>query len=264
MRAIPLLVSSLALCIAGCDKSAQEEFIAQGAHVVTAAEAKQVLAGNTISGNIVVSGTIPFAVYAGPDGRAAGVAMSDSDRGRWRVAPDGQVCIRWNNWQDKAESCNVYYRKGDVYKVFLPLGVLASIGTITDGNPKKLEVRTDREVALAQGDVALTSEQASLALSGNTFSGKLERLNGAPYQVYYDVSGKLAGKLSGSVNDTDRGVWSVKGNGELCTKWSKWNDAAEGCTPLYRNGETISSFTPEGDLAVAGVMRTGNPGKLAP
>jgi hypothetical protein len=265
-RVVTLLSLPLAVYGAACMKSAEQEFLDQGAKPLSAAEAKQVLAGNTLRGSIVATGSpIPFSVYLSADGRASAVAMDESDRGSWRTQSNGEVCLKWKTWQDGAESCNVYFRKGDVFKVFLPGGVLASSAMLSRGNPQKLELRTDQELALAKGEiVALSASEASTELSGNTFNGLLEQLNGSPLQVFYDPSGKLAGKRTGAVNDSDKGAWSIKPSGELCTKWNKWNDAAESCSVVYRRGKKLATYTAEGTPAVTGSMRSGNPGKLTP
>src|SRR6185436_1478923 len=143
---------------------------------------------------------------------------------------------------------------------FVPQGGKASTGKVLAGNPKKLELRTDKEIAEEKGSITpLPAAEAKAELTGNTMSGELAALSNAPYHAYYDASGKIAAKVSGIVSDDDKGVWSIKDSGEVCIKWSKWNQGAESCGPLYRAGKKLESFTPEGALAVVGATRKGNP-----
>ena len=69
-----------------------------GPIVLTKADAEKTLADHTLIGELTQL-NIRFGLYYAPGGRLVGVlkgAMSGRDRGAWRVADDGKVCMRWS------------------------------------------------------------------------------------------------------------------------------------------------------------------------
>ncbi|MEM8606056.1 MAG: hypothetical protein AAGF92_03075 [Myxococcota bacterium] len=259
------LALAIGLVAGGCIKTDRERAVADGAAPLTERQASEAFTGNTLSGVISQYG-IRFVVYYGPDGRITGAIsgpVTDRARGKWRITDDGQVCNEWTKetWQT-GPACNTYYKHGDEYKVFLPEGGVASVAQLKPGNAAKLELRTDFEVANAEGKL----ERVPVGflrdeLPGNTLSGKLNGLGNAGYHAFYAKDGRVSGSIP-TASERDTGRYRITDEGEVCVKWSRWLDGEERCGPWFRDGESIRVFDAGGNLALSVTVREGDPEKL--
>ncbi|MGB5811065.1 MAG: hypothetical protein WBG86_11080 [Polyangiales bacterium] len=262
---LSLLVALTTLIVTGCVKTDQERAVADGATPLTKQEVLSEWVGNTQVG-VIHQYSIEFAVYYSPDGRLSGAIsgpVRDTARGTWRVTEDGQVCNEWNKETWKTDpSCHVYFRHGDELEVFLPKGGVASVSRITPGNSKRLELRSDFEVAQAAGGlerIAVTTLREQIP--GNTLSGKLNGLGDANYHAFYSKQGKVAGTIP-SASERDTGVYRITDDGEVCVTWTRWLAHEEHCGPWYQDGDAIKVFDAAGNLALTVTVREGNPEKI--
>jgi hypothetical protein len=251
------------LVLQGCLKTDQARSQANGAVAVDAATARATFVGNTLAGQVTANGfQVPYAMYLDPTGKLTGTAAGDNDRGSWRIQDDGQICLKWSRWLDAKENCRTYYHEGVEYKAFVPEGGLASVAKLEPGNARKLSVKTDLDMALDQHAAPLTAAEAKTELTGNTMSGTFKPLNDAPISTFYGDGGKVAAKIGGMANDQDKGEFRIDDAGQVCTRWSKWNDKKESCGKLYRVADKLQFYTPSGSLAVVGTVVKGNSEKL--
>jgi len=265
MKITVIVLSMLTLLFVGCIKSDKERALANGAEPLSKQEALELFTGNTQVG-IIPQYSMNFVVYYDADGRISGQIsgpVKDNARGTWRVNDQGQVCNDWNkeSWRN-SPACNTYYREGDEYKVFQDKGGVSSVSKIEKGNSKKLEMRTDLEVAKLDSDL----EQASVEylreeVPGNTVSGVLEALDRTEYHAFYGDDGKVSAKIP-SADEEDNGTYRITDEGKVCVTWSRWQDQKESCGRWYRDGEKIKIFDDGGNLAVTAEIRRGNPEKL--
>lgn len=265
MRQVQAVVTMglLATLAAACMKTDKESAIANGAKPLTKTQAEKQLIGNTMKGSIMTpQATITYSVYFSPDGRTTGKAMTDRDHGTWKFQDDGKVCITWGKWQEAKETCTVYYKDGEQYKVFSDRGATTTVARVVKGNPEKLSLDTDKTLAEKQGLAKLDGATLREKLRGNTLSGVLKALNDAKYHVFYAEDGKTSGKLLGPLADTDKGAYRIEDNGDVCVKWNKWANATENCGPIFAAGDELKMFDPSGGLAVVAKLRDGNPESL--
>jgi hypothetical protein len=219
-------LAAFALLFAGCIKTDQERALAGGAKPLTKQEAQDQFAGNTLVGSIPQY-SMNFVVYYDADGRISGKVSgpyNDDARGTWRVTDEGQVCNDWSKetWRD-GPACNTYYREGEEYKVFHDEGGVASVAKLEKGNSRKLEMRTDLEIAKLGGDLEqLTAEFLRKAVPGNTVSGELTALGDLKYHAFYGDDGKVAAKLP-SADEDDKGTYRITEGGKVCVTWSRWH-----------------------------------------
>jgi hypothetical protein len=121
--------------------------------------------------------------------------------------------------------------------------------------------RTEEEHCLDSGGKMLTAAELKRVYTGNTMSGTIPAFN-TKFHVYYHPDGRMIGKaLSGVGKDSDQGTYTIKKNGQLCTRWNKWQGS--GCAPVYRHQGEYKIFNPNtGMLFARQRMRKGNAEKL--
>ena len=92
-------------------------------------------------------------------------------------------------------------------------------------------------------------------------SGTIPAFN-TKFHIYYHRDGRMVGNaVSGVGKDADRGTYTIRQNGQLCTRWTKWQGS--GCAPVYRHEDEYKIFNPNtGVLFARQRMRRGNPEKL--
>lgn len=265
MKTIVVVLPVLAVLFAGCIKTDKERALANGAKPLTKQEAREQFTGNTAVGTITQYG-LNYVVYYDADGRITGTlsgGVSDNARGTWRINDRGQVCNEWSkaSWRN-GPACNTYYKEGDAYKVFLDEGGVASIGRIEKGNSKKLEMRTDMEVARIGGTLEqLSVESLRSVIPGNTVSGELNALDNTEYYAFYTDDGEVSARIP-SADEEDSGTYRITDEGEVCVKWARWLDQKENCGHWYRDGKKIKIFDDGGSLALTAEIRDGDPEKL--
>ena len=265
MKTPALVLPVLALLFAGCIKTDRERALDNGAEALSKQEAVEQFTGNTLVG-VIGQYRLQYVVYYDPDGRISGEIsgpVNDTARGTWRVTDDGQVCNDWTKatWGE-GPACNTHYREGDEYKVFFDGGGVASVAKIEKGNSRKLEMRTDFEIAQVDGTVKQISvELLRKMILGNTLSGKLPSFGGAQYHAFYGNDGKVSAKIPGA-GEEDRGTYRITDEGKMCVKWTRWQDQKESCGYWYRDSQEIKIFDDSGNLAVSAKIRVGDPEKL--
>jgi hypothetical protein len=251
------------LLLQGCLKTDKERTLSNGGVALDGASVTKTFVGNTLTGQVSASGyQVPYVMYVDPSGRIIGTAGGDNDRGTWRVDDQGELCLSWSRWQEAKEHCSVYFHEGDQFKTFVKEGGISSVSKVEPGNSHNLSAKTDLEVALAKQITPLTAADARAQLIGNTFSGTFKPLSDAPIQTFYSPDGKVAAHLGGMANQNDTGAFHIDDEGQVCVRWTKWNDAKEGCSKLYREGDKLEQFTPTGSLGVVGTIVKGNSEKL--
>ena len=70
-------------------------------------------------------------------------------------------------------------------------------------------------------------------------------------QIYFGEDGKLQGRFNktpANQSDTDTGTWSVNGTGQLCVKWTTWDNAQQTCLDVYKTDNSIIFIGANGDL----------------
>jgi len=265
MKVTAIVLPALAILVAGCIKTDKERALSNGAEPLSKQEALEQLTGNTTVG-IIPQYNMNYVVYYNEDGRISGKIsgpVKDDARGTWRVNDQGQVCNDWSkeSWKNNP-ACKTYYREGDEYKVFLDEGGIASVAKIEKGNSKKLEMRTDMEIAKLGGHLKeLPVESLRKLVPGNTVSGELNALGNAEYHAFYRDDGKVSAKIP-SAEEEDKGTYRITDEGEVCVKWSRWLDQKERCGHWYRDGKKIKIFDDAGNLGLTAKVREGNPEKL--
>jgi hypothetical protein len=249
----------------GCVQTDRERAVEAGGKLLTRAEADKALPGNTLVG-VLPQYSLEFAVFYTPDGKLVGKlagASSDRARGQWEITADGQICNRWDKeaWNN-GPRCNPYMKVGEELQVFNATGALMSRSRIEPGNPRKLELRSDLELANARGELSpLPGDALRQRLEGNTLSGQLPALNEANYHVLYAPGGKVSASIPGAL-ETDQGHWRIDDTGALCVKWSRWQEGSENCVRFFAKGSEVRVYDQGGSLAVRGKIREGNPEKL--
>lgn len=262
IRSTWFLVLALAV---GCVQTDRERAVESGGKLLTRAEAEKALPGNTLVG-VLPQYNLEFAVYYTPEGTLVGKlagASSDKARGKWEIGADGQICNHWDKeaW-NSGPRCNPYMRVGAELQVFNETGALMSRSKVEPGNPHKLELRSDLELANAKGDLTqVPGDTLRQRLEGNTLSGQLPALNEANYHVLYAPGGKVSASIPGAL-ETDQGSWRIDDTGALCVKWSRWQEARENCVRFFAKGDEVRVYDQGGSLAIRGKIREGNPEKL--
>ena len=265
MKITVIMLSALTLLSVGCIKTDKERALANGAEPLSKQDALELFTGNTLVG-IIPQYSMNYVVYYKADGRISGKIsgpVNDDARGTWRINDQGQVCNDWSreSWRN-SPACNTYYREGDEYKVFQDKGGIGSVAKIEKGNSKKLEMRTDLEIAKIGGALEqLPVEYLRENIPGNTVSGTLKALGDAKYHAFYGDDGKVSAKIP-SAEEEDKGTYRITDGGKVCVKWSRWQDQKESCGQWYRDGEKIKIFDDGGNLGVTVKIRKGNPEKL--
>lgn len=92
-------------------------FGAQAGEPLSAAEARQLLAGNSTRGSIVLASPLLGHVYErffAADGRlfSRNLTKNDGDAGVWRVDDGGNVCMKHTTWASGREYCTQIERTG--------------------------------------------------------------------------------------------------------------------------------------------------------
>lgn len=256
-----LALSSLA---AGCGDTDFDQAVANGATKLGKAEATAALADHTLIGRIPHV-NIDFTLYYAPDGRLVGAisgAMKGRDRGAWRVADDGQVCLRWANWEESAESCRTLWRDGDALKIFEEKsGRAVSVAQSKAGNVQKLEVRSDLDIVQGKEPLApIATAELRTMLPGNTVTGRTAK--GSEQHTHYAADNRVWVSAPEDVIK-DRGTYRITDDGQVCATWSYLYGAHERCERWFKGSKGYSVFDAYGSLALIGKTRPGDPEQLA-
>ena len=251
------------LALAGCGNSERDAAIANGARKLTKADARQALADRTLIGGIPHL-NINFTLYYAADGRLVGAvtgAVKGRDRGAWRVAEDGKVCLRWSEWEDGDEKCRELWSEGDQLKIFDDKsGRAVSVARVQAGNTAKLEVKSDLELVQAKEPLsAPTAAELRATLAGNTITGRAAK--GTEQHVYFASDNRTWISVPDDVIK-DHGTYRIADDGKLCTTWSYLHGAHERCDSWFKTDKGFSVFDPFGKLALIGEVQPGNPHKL--
>ncbi len=82
---------------------------------LSADQIKSLVVGNTATGPM--SGShVNFKMYVAPDGTALADLPMGVEHGTWRLAADGQWCMKWEYYRAGREYCQRVYPSGDKYK----------------------------------------------------------------------------------------------------------------------------------------------------
>ena len=259
------LVALWMLFGSGCLKSEQETAIASGADKLTKADALAALADHTLIG-VIPHLNINFSLYYAPGGRLLGAitgAMKGRDRGTWRVQDDGQVCLRWANWEESNEKCRELWRQGDEYKVFEDkAGVTASIATSKPGNVQKLELRSDLEILQEKETLKpMTAQALRIMLPGNTTSGPAPAMKGAEQHTYYEKGNRVTIHAP-TEYIKDKGTYRITDEGKVCATFSYLKGSNESCESWFESDKGYRVFDAYGSLALVAKVREGNPENL--
>lgn len=255
----------LLLLATSCFESEREAAIAKGAVKLTKADAAKELSDCTLLGRIPRL-NIDFVAYYAPSGTVLGVirgAMSGRDRGAWRVADDGKVCLRWSQWQDNDETCSEIFRDGDRFRIFEPVaGRMVSIAWRERGNTKKLEVRSDLELQQEKKSLEPVSAEAlRRMLPGNTHTGRVPSLKNAERHVLYTADNRAFTTTPSAVLK-DHGTYRITDDGKVCVTWSYLQGGHESCERWFKSADDYFVFDAYGVLTLVGQIRGGNPEKL--
>jgi len=117
--------------------------------------------------------------------------------------------------------------------------------------------KTEEEKCLDSGGKVLTTAEVKKIYTGNTMSGTIPDLN-TKFHVYYHYDGTMVGRaFSGVGQQSDQGFYTVKADGRICSRWSKWQGS--GCALIYRHQGEYKIFNPTtGALFARQQMRKGN------
>lgn len=86
---------------------------------------------------------------------------------------------------------------------------------------------------------SMSASEITDYVADKTAYGTIE--NGSEFAIYYDPSGEVRGKSSGSWGtSSDTGTWKVTADDMLCLKFKKWRNGANRCWQLYDEGGTIT------------------------
>jgi hypothetical protein len=83
---------------------------------LSADEIRSQLVGKTGSGPISGSNATQL-VYFAADGTGVLKIPAGTEQGKWRIAPEGQICETWERYRGGQEYCQRVYRQGDVYQL---------------------------------------------------------------------------------------------------------------------------------------------------
>jgi len=258
-----LLVAWLLLVSTGCGNSELDAAIANGAKKLTKAEAEKALADHTLIGAIPHL-NIEFTLYYAADGRLLGAvkgALDGRDRGVWRVADDGQVCLRWSEWEEGDEKCRELWLEKDEYKLFDPKsGRAISVAQGKAGNVYKLELRSDLEIVQNKEKLEQVSvDELRSKLVGNTVTGRAGK--GPERHTFYSADNRAwVSKPSEVIKD--KGSFRIADGGKVCATWSYLHGHHERCESWFKSSKGYLVFDPYGTLVLIGTVRSGNPEKL--
>ncbi len=255
----------LLFALTGCLDNEQDAAVANGAAQLTKADAEKALVDHTLIGSIPHL-KIDFAIYYASGGRLVGViagAMDGRDRGAWRVADDGKVCLRWSQWQDGDETCSELWRDGDRYKVFESVaGRMVSVARRERGNVQKLELRTDLELVQAKKPIeAVSAEVLRAMLPGNTITGSVPAMQSAERHAFYAPDNKVFANIPSAVMK-DHGTYHITDDGKVCATWSYLQGGHESCERWFKSTKGYLVFDAFDVLRLIGEVRPGNPEKL--
>jgi hypothetical protein len=107
---------------------------------VTAAALRSLLPGNTVTGRAPAMKSSQVHAFYGTDNRVAFDAPEAviKDKGTYRIADDGKLCVTWGYLQGAHEVCESWFKSDKGYQVFDAFGSLALLGAIESGNPHGL------------------------------------------------------------------------------------------------------------------------------
>ena len=242
----------LLLLGSGCIDTDRDKWVARGARPVEASALRGAIDGNTLDG--YVDGVRSFTAHLATGGQSAVVIADRKGRGAWRVADDGELCLRYPGWHDGAERCMRLLRRAEGLRAFDAEGEETFAVSILPGNPRELSLETDLAIARRQGFRKLTAAELRKRLVGNTLLGELEMFGGQPLRVQYSRDSKLKGTIGPR---SDRGVYRIEDDGDVCTRWTSWQDGRETCGPLWCQGDRYAGFTGNGQRVISATIVEG-------
>jgi hypothetical protein len=265
VRASAYWVGLLALASAGCMNTDQDKAIENGAKKLGKAEAEKALTDHTLVGTIPHL-NLDFTLYYASEGRLLGALkgpIDGRDRGGWRVANDGKVCLRWSRWEEGEETCRELWQEGETFKVFDDTaGRAVSIANREAGNARKLETRSDLEIVRTKESLEPVSAAVLRELlPGNTLSGRAPSMKGADRHAFYARDQRAFVDFPEEVIK-DRGRYRIKDDGAVCVTWGYLQGGHERCERWLKSDKGYFVFDEFEVLNVIGNLRDGNPEKL--
>ncbi len=105
---------------------------------LTASEAEDLLAGNTVFG-FNPSDDSTYTMFHSGNGRVRAELRNVNDElsesgGKWWITDDGQLCVEWDNFR-WINSCNAIFRDDDTITFRDENGRIISFGEVARGNP---------------------------------------------------------------------------------------------------------------------------------
>jgi hypothetical protein len=120
-------VLAAAIVLAGCAT----------VHRMSADEVRATFVGMTDYGT--AQNGMPFVAYLSPDGAVKFQREGESDTGRYRIEPDGTMCVAYQNYQQGQDVCQSMWKGADRYYSSLSNGQPGvTITAIKPGNAENL------------------------------------------------------------------------------------------------------------------------------
>ena len=184
------------------------------------------------------------------------------DEALYRTAKRGLTYGRRNRFGDRSYHMSFWFQPyhavagclveipsmrgyGGNFVTLLPNGVSAF--RFADGNHRDLEPMvlagealrplcsgnvTDQQPPKPDGKL-LGAGVLRTELSGNTL------YRHGRYNIYLAPGGVVYGTFTGKL---DVGRWRITDSGHICTKWNVWRRRREGCSTVYRNGNSFEFY----------------------
>jgi hypothetical protein len=255
----------LVLACAGCMNSDLDQAIDNGAKKLGKADAEAALTDHTLVGSIPHL-NLDFILYYGREGRLMGALkgpIDGRDRGAWRVASDGKVCLRWSSWEEGEETCRELWRQGESFMVFDDTaGRMVSLAQRERGNARKLELKSDLERVREKEKLEPVSATLLRELvPGNTLTGPAPPNKNAVRHTFFGKDQRVFTDLPSEVIK-DRGKYRIQDDGTLCATWGYLQGGKERCERWFKSEKGYWVFDGYDVLTVSGKLREGNPEKL--
>ena len=125
MRTAPILAALLALCACAT------------VHRMSADEVRTTFVGMTDYGT--AQNGNPFVAYLSPDGTVKFRREGESQTGRYRIEPDGTMCVAYQGYQQGQDACQSMWKGADRYYSTLSNGQPGvTITAVKPGNAENL------------------------------------------------------------------------------------------------------------------------------
>jgi hypothetical protein len=251
------------LLSAGCGDTELDAAIANGAKKLSKAEAVQALSDHTLVGAIPHL-NIEFTLYYAADGRLLGAvtgALKGRDRGVWRVADDGQVCLRWSEWEEGDEKCRELWQDKSELKIFeQKSGRAISVAKSKPGNVRNLEVRSDLEIVQTKEKLEpVSSDELRSKLVGNTATGRAAK--DSERHTFYAADNRVWVSMPSEVIK-DHGTYRIADGGKVCATWSYLHGKHERCESWLKSAKGYLLFDPYGSFVSIAAIRSGDAEQL--